>query len=218
MTLTPAPDPDLLSQLQNQVRALQLELAASRLREAEALSAARIDGLTGLPNRRLLEHQMALQIDRAQAGSALLAVLFIDLDAFKSINDLHGHAVGDALLRLIGLRLRHAMRHDDLACRIGGDEFVCVLQGLRDGDEVPAIESKLQAVLSQPCNLGELTLTARPSIGSALYPRDGRTLPDLLAHADRTMYHRKHGRAGNGAQGPRTSNGCEPNTPSARTE
>jgi len=196
MTSPSTSDAATLGQLQAQVRELQRELASCRLREAEALRVACCDGLTGLPNRRLLEHQMALRLDRAHAGGTLLALLFIDLDAFKSINDLHGHGVGDALLRLIGLRLRHAMRRSDLACRIGGDEFVCVLQGLHHSDEVRAIEAKLHAAIAQPCHVGELTLTVQPSIGTAQFPRDGRTLPDLLAHADRAMYRRKQARTG----------------------
>jgi diguanylate cyclase (GGDEF)-like protein len=212
MTLTPAPDPAALSQLQAQVRDLQRELAACRLREAEALRAARIDGLTGLPNRRLLEHQMAQLLDRAHAGSTMLALLFIDLNDFKAVNDLHGHSVGDALLRLIGLRLRHAMRRDDLACRIGGDEFVCVLEGLHAGDEVRTIEAKLQSTIGQACHLGELTLTVQPSIGTALFPRDGLTLSDLLAHADRTMYSRKQARTDAAAQALGLSTPSEPNT------
>ena len=202
MNQHPAPDSALILQLRAQVSSLQRELAQARQREAEALRAARIDGLTGLPNRRLLEQQVDGLLDRHAAGQAQLAVLFIDLDAFKAINDCHGHAVGDALLRLVGRRLRHAMRREDLACRIGGDEFVCVLQGLRGGDEMAAIEAKLHDLIAQPCHLGDLTLQVRPSIGAALFPRDGGCLSDLMAHADRVMYGRKHRVSLAGRQGP----------------
>lgn len=191
MKNTPEVQEVLLLQLQQQVRELQRELAACRQREADARRLARTDGLTGLPNRRVLEQQADQLLDRHAADQAQMALLFVDLDSFKTVNDRHGHAVGDALLRLVGLRLRHAMRRDDLACRIGGDEFVCLLQALRGPDEVPAIEAKLHAVITQPCHLGELTLSVRPSIGAAIFPRDGRNLSELLAHADRAMYRGK---------------------------
>jgi diguanylate cyclase (GGDEF)-like protein len=213
MNPSPAPDATLIDRLQAQLRELRGALQLSRQREAAAEQAARIDPLTGLANRRLLEHRMAQQIDRAAGDRPLTALLFIDLDGFKAINDRHGHAIGDALLRLVGLRLRHAMRRDDLACRIGGDEFVCVLPRLAHGDELPALETKLRTVVSQPCQLAGLSLQVQTSIGSALYPRDGLTLAELLAHADRAMYRRKtEGRSA--ADQPRSLAAAQPNSAS----
>lgn len=184
-------EPPALHALQAQVASLQCELAQCRQREADALRAAHTDGLTGLPNRRQLEQQADGLLRRHTSDRVQLAVLFIDLDAFKLVNDRYGHAVGDALLILVGERLREAMRSGDLACRVGGDEFVCMLPGIRRADEVTAIAHKLHALIERPCRLGQLTLSVRPSIGTALFPRDGQGLSELLAHADQTMYRHK---------------------------
>jgi diguanylate cyclase (GGDEF)-like protein len=192
MTLTPINDQDqVLAQLRAELCDVRRELAACRLRESAALGAAQLDPLTGLANRRLLDGQVGRQLLRHGAHHTLLALLFIDLDDFKTVNDRHGHAVGDALLKLVGLRLRHAVRQQDLVCRLGGDEFVCVLFDLRGEHEAQVIERKLHAAIHQPCHVDALTLTVRPSIGSALYPRDGADVPELLAHADRMMYRHK---------------------------
>lgn len=177
-----------VQRLQTELAHLRRELAACRGREARALAAAHVDALTGLPNRRVFDRSIAVQLASHHARRSLLALLFIDLDGFKAVNDLHGHPVGDALLMLVGRRLRHAMRQQDLACRIGGDEFACVLLDLRSEHELLAIQRQLRDTVARPCQLGALTLTIRPSIGAALFPRDGASGAELLTHADRAMY------------------------------
>ena len=192
MSLTPLSDQDLrLKHLQAELADVRRELAACRLRESAALGAAQIDPLTGLANRRLLDQQIERHLQRPAATPRLLALLFIDLDDFKAVNDTHGHAVGDAVLKVMGLRLRHAMREHDLVCRLGGDEFVCVLFDLRSEQEVEAVTRKLQDALARPCHIDTLNLAVQPSIGRALYPRDGPDIPALMAHADQAMYRHK---------------------------
>lgn len=192
MSLTPLTDRDLLlNRMQAELAVLRRELAACRQRETRALIEARLDPLTGLPNRRLFEQQVGQQLARHQASQGRMALLFVDLDGFKSVNDHHGHGVGDALLKLVARRLRHATRHEDLVCRMGGDEFVCVLFDLHSEGEAEAIERKLAASIALPCHLGPVKLMVRPSIGRSLYPRDGSSIGELLAHADRAMYRDK---------------------------
>ena len=193
-TTEPALVSSLVLQLQAEVASLRRDLTACRASEAAALQAAHIDPLTGLPNRRLLDQRLGGHLQRAGADPVHLALLFIDLDGFKAVNDLHGHQTGDAVLQRVAARLRQTLRQDDLACRIGGDEFVCVLFGVLGAWELAAIADKLTAAISQPCQLGALSVSVRPSIGSAVFPRDGPNMPSLLAHADRAMYLSKPGR------------------------
>lgn len=193
MTLPIATEHQLVQQLQAEVAGLRRDLAACRRSEALALRAAQLDPLTGLPNRRLLDHQVGHHLQRQAAQPAALALLFIDLDGFKNVNDRHGHGVGDAVLKLVARRLRHALREDDLACRLGGDEFVCVLFGVHAGDEARAVAHKLTVAIAQPCTLGPLTVQVQPSVGIALFPQHGRNAAQLLAHADGEMYRRKAG-------------------------
>jgi diguanylate cyclase (GGDEF)-like protein len=181
----------LMSRMRAELAELRRELAACRQRERQAWLAAQLDPLTGLPNRRLFEQQVSQQLMRHRASQVGMAMLFVDLDGFKTVNDDHGHGVGDALLKLVAQRLRHATRKADLVCRIGGDEFVCVLFDLHSEREAEAIERKLLATVVQPCHLGALQLNVRPSIGRSLYPRDGDSTESLLAHADQAMYRAK---------------------------
>jgi diguanylate cyclase (GGDEF)-like protein len=175
---------------------VQAALRDSLAREAQAQQLAWHDPLTGLPNRRGFEERSGDTLARHQSGSKDFALLFIDLDDFKLVNDHHGHAVGDELLRVIGQRLVHALRAGDMVSRQGGDEFLCLLPDVRDAEQVAAIARKLFDSVAAPCQLGGVALQVKPSIGVALYPRDGDNIAALIAQADGAMFHAKRRRIG----------------------
>lgn len=175
---------------------MQAALCDSLAREAQAQHLAWHDPLTGLPNRRGFEARSGDTLTRHQSGSQNFALLFIDLDDFKLVNDQHGHAVGDELLRVIGQRLVHALRAGDMVSRQGGDEFLCLLPDVHDADHVASIARKLFDSVAAPCQLGGRPLQVKPSIGVALYPRDGDNIAALIAQADGAMFHAKRRRTG----------------------
>jgi diguanylate cyclase (GGDEF)-like protein len=152
---------------------------------------AHYDDLTGLANRTLFTHHLTHALARAERYSKHLAVLFIDLDRFKIINDTLGHDTGDIVLKAIARRLSESMRAADLVARLGGDEFVVVAEELDNPEAVAEVAAKLLAVIDQPVMYQgqELALTA--SIGIAVSPEDGRDLQTLLKHADIAMYRAK---------------------------
>ena len=156
------------------------------------------DGLTGLPNRLLLEDRIGLMIGKAQRESTRFAVLFLDLDGFKAINDAYGHPVGDNVLREVAKTIRTTIRAQHTVARIGGDEFV-VLAEVQAPEDAAAIAARLldQLVPPLPLDVGELGLTA--SVGISLYPDDGVTTRELLSNADAAMYYvKERGRNGYG--------------------
>ena len=152
---------------------------------------ATTDELTGLPNRRMLSEQLELALARARRGGLGVAVLCLDLDRFKEINDSLGHAVGDDLLVEVGARLRAGARDTDVVARYGGDEFVILLADLdvQSAPELAAtVVERLRSLLSDPFAIGPVELQAEASIGVALYPLDSRDAKGLLAAADAEMY------------------------------
>jgi diguanylate cyclase (GGDEF)-like protein/PAS domain S-box-containing protein len=151
------------------------------------------DPLTLLPNRLLLRERIEQSIARAARSEATLAVLFIDLDDFKRVNDAFGHQTGDAVLRETGRRLLRCVRNTDTVCRYGGDEFVIALTELNDPAYLPEIARKLQHDVQQAIHLpaGEVRVTC--SVGMALFPLDGRDHDALMARADASMYRSKRG-------------------------
>jgi diguanylate cyclase (GGDEF)-like protein len=149
------------------------------------------DQLTGLPNRLFLQAHMPDAIARAAAANRMLAVLFLDLDRFKHINDSRGHEVGDKLLQEIAKRVRAAVRPDDVVVRMGGDEFVVVLHAARTHDEVNGAAARINEVLSAPVVIDGRALVATTSIGVSVYPRDGASMGELLKHSDTAMYQAK---------------------------
>ncbi|WP_324875744.1 GGDEF domain-containing protein [Herbaspirillum sp.] len=151
------------------------------------------DGLTGLPNRNLLEDRITSAIARAQREQGAFALLFLDLDGFKAVNDRHGHAVGDLLLMQIGGRLSESLRHADTIARIGGDEFVVLTEIVACGD-IGIIRDKLNQALAAPFQIGADTLRISASLGHARFPDDGDDIDALLARADQGMYHLKRQR------------------------
>ena len=153
------------------------------------------DPLTGLANRRALERTLASALARAAARGRVAAVLMLDLDGFKKINDSHGHAAGDAALREVARRLRRCVRERDLVARLGGDEFVVLLTdvGGSSGAAQEACE-RVDAALAEPIVLEQGEMALRAAIGVATFPGDGADAPSLLAFADRAMYAAKHRR------------------------
>ncbi len=146
------------------------------------------DGLTGLPNRMQLERDLHAALAAADRRGHALALLFIDLDRFKPINDTHGHAMGDRVLCEVARRLQGALRATDITARIGGDEFVVLLPALKDATDCVRVAEKLLAALGEPMHLEGQTLTVGASIGLVTYPAGGHDAESLLRQADAAMY------------------------------
>ena len=149
------------------------------------------DALTGLPNRVLLHLHLAETIDRARHRQRKLAVLFIDLDRFKNVNDSLGHRMGDELLRMIGRRLGMALRKGDFLARLGGDEFTVLLEDLNDADGAAQVAAKLLEVIQQPYWVHGHAVHVSASIGLSIFPDDGDDSDTLLKNADVAMYRAK---------------------------
>jgi diguanylate cyclase (GGDEF)-like protein/PAS domain S-box-containing protein len=149
------------------------------------------DNLTGLPNRSLLQDRLAHSIARAERSNRKVAVLFIDLDNFKNINDTLGHDVGDELLRQVSRRLTECVRLEDTIARQGGDEFIVLLDSLEDSRGASVVAQKVLNALRQPFQLGAAEQHVSGSVGIALYPEDGRDAQTLMKSADTAMFHGK---------------------------
>jgi diguanylate cyclase (GGDEF)-like protein/PAS domain S-box-containing protein len=149
------------------------------------------DNLTGLPNRSLLQDRLAHAIQRAERNGKKVAVLFIDLDNFKNINDTLGHDVGDELLRQVSKRLQEAVRVEDTIARQGGDEFIVLLDGIDDNRGASVVAQKILNSLRAPFVLGGSNQHVSGSLGIALYPEDGHDAQTLMKNADTAMFHGK---------------------------
>jgi diguanylate cyclase (GGDEF)-like protein len=170
---------------------LQLNTARERARHL-----ATHDQLTGLANRSLFHDRLVQAVSAARRGRQKLAVLFLDLDGFKSINDTLGHAVGDGLLRGIARRLSSCLRETDTAARLGGDEFAVLLTNLAGELDAATVARKLLSSLGEPLQFRQQSTTIRCSIGIATFPRDAQDAEALLKRSDTAMYHAKE-RGGN---------------------
>ena len=183
-----------IATLQQQAYSLSTEVY-DRVQVEQALREVNVDRLTGLPNRNVFHDRLEMDIKKANRSKLPLALLFIDLDHFKEINDTLGHQIGDLLLQQVGHRLQSYVRETDTVARLGGDEFTITLSDLHDLDTVTDVAQKIRHDLSQPFRLGAEWAYISCSIGITLYPRDGRTVGDLLRNADQAMYQSKdHGR------------------------
>jgi diguanylate cyclase (GGDEF)-like protein len=152
---------------------------------------ASFDALTELPNRRLLNDRLDQTVRRMQRRNDGLAVLFIDLDGFKNVNDTYGHAIGDLVLREAASRLQKCIRTSDSVGRLGGDEFAIVLDGARLPADAALVGERIVAALAEPLRLEGHRLTIAASIGIAVYPDDGTDAATLLRNADAAMYEAK---------------------------
>jgi diguanylate cyclase (GGDEF)-like protein/PAS domain S-box-containing protein len=173
------------------IRGLFRDISERKAEEQHLLQLAYYDGLTGLPNRHLLPDRLRQAMAAAARYAQYCAVIFLDLDGFKQVNDTLGHAQGDFLLRQAGQRLALALRENDTVSRVGGDEFVIVVTGLRELSHIDKIVQKLQRRLEDPFVLEDNEFNLRASVGIAVYPDDGDTVETLLAHADSAMYRAK---------------------------
>jgi len=181
---------------------------ADRAREAALLAASHRDALTGAANRAGFEAAMARAL--ARRGDRAVGVAFIDLDGFKAVNDVHGHAVGDAVLVEVAARLRALVREDDVVARFGGDEFAVLLPDITPVGLANASE-RMRTAIARPITADEVTLQIDASIGLASAPRDGERMEALIARSDARMYRQKETRAG-------VSIEASPRTDAARTE
>lgn len=167
------------------------DLTDRRRAEQHAVKAALHDKLTGLPNRALLFEYSSHVFDQAARNQHEGGVLFIDLDRFKPINDLHGHQTGDAVLREVASRISSRVRKADLVFRLGGDEFLVLLPQLVNSTEAATIAQRVLTALSEPMVADGFELQLSASIGISIFPRDGMEMQSLVNAADSAMYHAK---------------------------
>lgn len=165
------------------------DITDRKQREHMAWLHANFDSLTGLPNRRLLVNRLELAITQAISNEKEVALLFIDLDRFKPVNDIYGHATGDELLRLVGFRLQSCLREEDTLARLGGDEFIALLPGLNKGEVIlrPIIDN-MAVALSQSFLIDEHVISISCSLGIFIFPLDAQDADSLLNFADKAMY------------------------------
>lgn len=169
---------------------MQVATAIQRKKMHARLShMAQYDELTGLPNRRLLYDRVETSIARARRQHGCLAVLYLDLDGFKKVNDMFGHAAGDLVLREVSNRLMQCVRGVDTVARLGGDEFVILLDGVVRYRDASVVADKIREVVRQPMDIGDKrSLRMTPSVGIALYPEHGSSMEQLFRFADAAMY------------------------------
>jgi len=171
------------------------DITAHRHAEARIHYLAHHDMLTGLPNRAYLTERLATILALARRHGTLVAIMFIDLDNFKTVNDSFGHHMGDALLKEVAARIKEVLREADMVSRLGGDEFLAILADLAAPEDAAKIADKLLQTISAPIALQGQQLCANASIGISLFPRDGDNADDLIRRADAAMYSAKdHGR------------------------
>lgn len=171
-------------------------LQTAREQETLARSLALHDPLTKLANRELFDEKLANAIAIADRRSWSLAVMFLDLDDFKAVNDAHGHATGDMVLREIADRLIQCSREEDTICRTGGDEFLYLLLDPKNRENIGSILLRVQDRIRDPLVVGHQQLRMGVSIGIAVYPNDGLSGEQLIAKADSAMYQAKTRKSG----------------------
>lgn len=176
----------------------QSALAASEVVGREALLASRHDAATGLPNRQHFNSRLSHDIAVAARQDFEIAVMFFDLDKFKSINDTHGHAAGDEVLKQFGARLLQHCRAADTVCRTGGDEFLYAFIDPKGRENLERIASALLETLAAPVVFEGLQIVVKPSIGISVYPAHGTSAAELVRSADAAMYEAKKNARGPG--------------------
>ncbi|HEY6898637.1 MAG TPA: diguanylate cyclase, partial [Rhodocyclaceae bacterium] len=172
------------------------DISERRQHQDQIRQLAYFDALTGLPNRRLLQERLEQALADARRKGCMSAVIFLDLDHFKQVNDNHGHEIGDLLLKAAAQRLSACVRSGDTVARQGGDEFIIVLPDLKAAADAGPVAQKIVAALAAPYELTAAGLTIdviTTSVGLAVFPRDGVSAQDLMKHADAAMYAAKDG-------------------------
>ncbi|WP_103667393.1 GGDEF domain-containing protein [Pseudanabaena sp. BC1403] len=180
-----------LRQTRKELFELRTDLSESQAKEKDARHSALHDPLTGLPNRLLLEQHLDHGLTQSRRHGWKLALMFIDLDKFKNINDTYGHDVGDKVLITVAKRLQDFVRGEDIVSRWGGDEFICVLLNIKLEEEVIKLANKMVARISEDCDFDGTIVSVGASIGIAICPRDGETADILFKQVDRAMYRSK---------------------------
>lgn len=171
--------------------ARSIEYAMERQRLETIAHMAHYDGLTGLATRTLFRDRAQTAIARSKRSQTKLALIYLDLDKFKPINDAYGHDAGDAVLKEVAKRLHESIRATDTAARFGGDEMVVLAESIGSEQDAQAIVDKLRDTLIVPIDVGGESLAVGVSMGIALFPYHGQTMQDLLHHADCAMYESK---------------------------
>lgn len=169
----------------------QEALAVSREQAKRARHESLHDEVTGLPNAALFRDRLKSALAQARRHAWRIAVMFIDLDGFKEINDTHGHDAGDALLKLVAERLQAFVRGGDTVSRRSGDEFLFLMLEAKDEDNARTMAKRIMEVIALPIHVGGVDLMVTASVGLAMYPNDGTTVAALLKHADLAMYEAK---------------------------
>ena len=189
--------------LQEEIRdrsMVDLQFAAAEEQGLSSRHAALHDVLTGLPNRALFNDRLDHGLAQARRQGWNLAVMFVDLDDFKIINDTHGHDAGDAVLQQISQRLKDTTRGEDTVSRHGGDEFLYLLTGVREAANVAMIAQKIVQVVQAPCAIkvreGTLSARVKASVGISTFPKNGATAEELINSADKAMFRAKQAGSG----------------------
>ena len=179
---------------------LEAQLATAIKQGDEARHTSLHDPLTGLPNRALFNDRLEHGLAAANRNGLDLAVMFLDLDDFKMINDTYGHDVGDLVLQMIAGRLKETTRDDDTVCRHGGDEFLYLLMNTESEHDIAIVVEKIIKTVQVPCEIRvrdiSISLSINPSIGISIFPKDGTTSDALLDVADKAMYRAKQNKYG----------------------
>lgn len=165
-----------------------MDITEHKLLEHKLAEMATHDSLTGLPNRVLLNDRLVVELAKAQRNHTRLAAIMLDLDRFKHVNDMLGHAIGDQLLGAVGKRLTQLVRKGDTVSRIGGDEFVLLLPQVGRIKDAVKIAQKILAAFREPFALEDHQVHITTSIGISLFPEDGEDVKTLLGNADTAMY------------------------------
>lgn len=146
------------------------------------------DSLTGLPNRKYFYERLSQELQRGRRSSGKFAVLYLDLDGFKEINDNYGHEIGDYILCETGNRIRESIRSSDIVARIGGDEFTLLILDIQRPDDAKSVAQKIISSLSPPAFKDGVTVSIHASIGISIFPDDGENADALIHSADKKMY------------------------------
>jgi len=182
--------------LEDQLSESNAALSQSKVQEERSRQISLHDAVTGLPNLTLFNDRFRHALEQAKRHVWRLAVMFIDLDEFKSINDAYGHDVGDRVLQMVAKRLSAVVRSGDTVSRRGGDEFLFLMLEAKDEATVAKLAAKISENIGEACEVEGLKLTVTPSIGIAIYPEDGQSPQELLKNADTAMYAAKQQKKG----------------------